>query len=134
MAGAFEGGLKKGADTIFSYFFADYPSPKCQDVCVVVLPRQARRAAVVTEGRAYSVVAIGGNGYSDPRSTNEDSLLRRALCNGLCHRRPIIGVIHRVRGVGSQVHDLIALRTHMLRQDLLKGESGVIGRQRDRPL
>ena len=61
-----------------------------------------------------------------PDSADHDATVCTACANGLTHRRGEVGIIHRLRGVSTQVQELVFV---LQRSDqvLLQRVSGVIG-------
>lgn len=78
MASALESRSQKYVDAIQGRGIADQSGPQSQNVCVVVLARQARRSHVMADSCANQGVAVCRNRDTDPRSTDQNAAVSLA--------------------------------------------------------
>jgi ABC-type lipoprotein export system ATPase subunit len=110
---------------------ADEASAETEHVGVVVLAGEARGARVVHDGGAHTVDLVRGDRDSDPSPADADSEIVVARCDAASDGGAKVWIVHRIRRVRAEIHDLVPQEGKVLGQNPLQLETGVVRSDRD---
>ena len=111
---------EKGMNAFQGRLGANYARPEDQDVHIVVFDSLVGRVGVVAEAGADAFNFVGRDAGSDARATDEHASFGLMMKNGVANFRGKIGVVDCSGGIGSDVHNLMALCFKVLADQLLE--------------
>jgi len=74
-----------------------------------VLAAHPRGVEVPAEGRADPRNLVGGHGHADAGAADQEAALNLVIGHGFAHQGRVIGIVHRLRGVGAEVEHVEAV-------------------------
>ena len=80
-----------------------------EHVGVVVLAAHPRGVEIPAEGGADARHLVGGDAHADPGAADQEAALDLVIGHGFAHQGRVVGVVHRLRGVGAEVEHLEAV-------------------------
>jgi len=123
---AAEPGREEDLDEVPRQIGPDDPRSKAQDVQVVVFDALACGIGVVADRRPDARELAGGDAHPDRAAADQEAPVGATGEHRFGHRAGAIGVVDRLRGVGSQIEDVDAVRAEAPDQVALELHSRVI--------
>jgi hypothetical protein len=94
---------------------------------VIVLAAHAGGERVAAQGGAHARDLVGGHGHADTRAAHENTAIDLAYRDGFAYLLRIVGIVHGVGRVSTEVEDLVLTFEEPALERFLELPAGVIG-------
>lgn len=131
VASAFEVGLEESGNDVQRLGHGDEVRGQAEDIGVVVLACELRKAFLPAERRTDTLVLVGGHADTVAGGADDDTELILAFLHRLCQRVSVVGIVATLIGVAAEVLHFGAVvfeeETHLV----LEREAGMVAGKRN---
>ena len=118
--------FKKGVNKVSGKSRANHSFAKAKHVCVIMLARESCGEGVRAAGSSYTLVFVSCHRHSDTCSADKNAKRALTALNLFAKRVSVYGIMTAVRGVCSNVNNLVSLILNVFNYHVFNRESCVI--------
>jgi hypothetical protein len=121
-------GAEIGAHQFHCEFGTDDATSEAEDIDIVVFDRLPRREGVMAGGGADSAEFVGCHASARAAAADQDGAFGRARKDRVRNRSGVVRIVHRIRGIGSEVDELMTFAAQFFNYPPLEHKTRMVAR------